>query len=140
MLYDMTWRIPREQVKILEKDNKSDLGSVSTGSWAEGNRANLKLSAKQAIANGVRVAVKRYTQNRNLTFSKADLMRLKELKSLENENLNKFYGMCFNQQNEMIVMWILCQRGSLEDVLFNNDMKIGRNFQVSFAKDVVKVG
>ena len=140
MLYDMTWRIPREQVKILEKDNKSDLGSVSTGSWAEGNRANLKLSAKQAIANGVRVAVKRYTQNRNLTFSKADLMRLKELKSLENENLNKFYGMCFNQPNEMIVMWILCQRGSLEDVLFNNDMKIGRNFQVSFAKDVVKVG
>src|SRR3569623_1171591 len=99
----------------------------------------MKISAKQAISNGVRVAYKRYTQNRNLTFPKADLARMKELKLLENDNLNKFYGMCFNQQNELIVMWVLCQRGSLEDVLFNNDIKIGRNFQVSFAKDIDKV-
>lgn len=140
MLYDMTWRIPREQVRLLERDKKAvSMNSISTGSWVEGDKANMKLSAKQAIVNGVRVANKRFTQNRNLTFPKADLVRLKELKLLENDNLNKFYGMCFNQQNEMIVMWMLCQRGSLEDVLFNNDMKIGRNFQVSFAKDVVKV-
>jgi hypothetical protein len=52
--------------------------------------------------------------------------------------LNKFYGVCFNQQNEFIVLWLLCQRGSLEDVMFNAELKIGRNFQVSFAKDVVK--
>jgi hypothetical protein len=50
-----------------------------------------------------------------------------------------FYRLCFNQQNEFIVLWILCQRGSLEDVLFNDELKISRNFQVSFAKDVVKV-
>lgn len=33
---------------------------------------------------------------------------------VEFENLNKFYGIAFNQQNELIVLWILCQRGSLE--------------------------
>ena len=62
-----------------------------------------------------------------------------QLKLIENENLNKFYGIAFNQQNELIVMWLLCNRGSLEDILFNEDMKLGYNFQVSFAKDVVKV-
>lgn len=98
------------------------------------------MSAKQALANGVRCAYKRYQQTRNINFQKADLTRLKELKLIENENLNKFYGICFNQQNEFLVLWILCQRGSLEDVLFNEELKISRNFQVSFAKDVVKVG
>jgi hypothetical protein len=77
------------------------------------------------------------------------------LRLIENDNLNKFYGISFNQQAEMIVMWLYCPRGSLEvicpriqkflcknlqDILFNDEMKLGRNFQVSFAKDVVKVG
>lgn len=33
---------------------------------------------------------------------------------MEYENLNKFYGISFNQQNELLVLWILCGRGSLE--------------------------
>uniref|UniRef100_A0A7E4V5L5 Guanylate cyclase n=1 Tax=Panagrellus redivivus TaxID=6233 RepID=A0A7E4V5L5_PANRE len=144
MLYDMTWRIPREHVRLLEKDcSKSDpsIGkSIASGSFAGslGSKANSRISAKQAICNGVRVAYKRYQQTRNLTFPKADLMRLKELKLIENDNLNKFYGICFNQQNELLVLWVLCQRGSLEDVLFNEELKLNRNFQASFAKDVVK--
>ncbi|CAD5234238.1 unnamed protein product [Bursaphelenchus xylophilus] len=145
LLYDMTWRIPREQVRLLEGNaggrsessiGKSTLGSSAGGSI--GSRINSRLSAKQAIANGVRCAYKRYQQTRNISFPKNDLSRLKELKLIENDNLNKFYGMCFNQQNEVIVLWILCQRGSLEDVLFNEELKISRNFQISFAKDVVK--
>jgi len=103
-----------------------------------GSKANSRLQAKQAVANGVKCAYKRYQQTRNISFNKHDLSRLKELKIMENENLNKFYGICFNQQNEFICLWILCQRGSLEDVLFNTDLKIGKNFQASFAKDVVK--
>jgi hypothetical protein len=47
---------------------------------------------------------------------------------MENENLNKFYGICFNQQNEFITLWLLCQRGSLEDVVYNPDLKISRWF------------
>ncbi|KAH7726719.1 GCY-9 protein [Aphelenchoides avenae] len=142
MLYDMTWRIPREQVRLLsEGNNQSAVGkslhSVSQGSVGS-TTVDARLAAKQAVANGVRCAYKKYLQTRNITFQKADLARLKELKLTEYENLNKFYGMCFNQQNELVVLWVLCQRGNLEDILFNDDMKVGRNFQVSFAKDVVK--
>ncbi|KAI1709792.1 adenylate and guanylate cyclase catalytic domain-containing protein [Ditylenchus destructor] len=150
MLYDMTWRIPREQIRLLETvttgKSESSLGkssigkSFSSGSFqgSVGSKANARLSAKQAVANGVRCSYKRFIQTRNITFPKLDLSRLKELKLIENENLNKFYGISFNQQNELIVLWLLCQRGSLEDVMFNDELKISRNFQVSFAKDMVK--
>ncbi|KAI6244143.1 Protein kinase domain-containing protein [Aphelenchoides fujianensis] len=131
MLYDMTWRISRDQVRLLDGHggrSESSIGkSTLSGSGGSlGSRANNRLSAKQAIANGVRCSYKRYKQTRNITFNKNDLARLKELKLSENENTNKFYGISFNQ------------RGSLEDVLFNEELKISRNFQVSFCKDVVK--
>uniref|UniRef100_A0A0K0FWN0 Guanylate cyclase n=1 Tax=Strongyloides venezuelensis TaxID=75913 RepID=A0A0K0FWN0_STRVS len=144
----MTWRLPREQVKLLENgigasSAKSDpsLGySERSGSvvGSLSSRANTKLSAQQALCNGVKLAYKKYRQTRNLTFPKKELIILKELKLIEHENLNKFYGICFNQQNEFIVLWLLCQRGSLEDVLFNEDLKLSHNFLVSFTKDVVK--
>ncbi|CAI5456087.1 unnamed protein product [Caenorhabditis angaria] len=144
LLYDMTWRIPRESVKLLEGKSKSEhsLASKSQSSGSFSGSMNSKqnglIAAKQAVTNGVKLAIKRYQQVRNLTFPKSELRMLKELKILENENLNKFYGISFNQQNEFIVMWILCSRGSLEDILFNDELKLGKNFQVSFAKDVVK--
>lgn len=143
----MTWRIQRENVRLLvnsvSSKSETSLGASSVGSGSiggsYGSKANSRLSAKQALANGVRCSYKIYQQTRNINFPKSDLARLKELKLAENENLNKFYGICFNQQNEFVVLWILCQRGSLEDVLFNEELKISRNFQVSFVKDVVKV-
>ncbi|KAI6244141.1 Guanylate cyclase [Aphelenchoides fujianensis] len=110
-------------------------GSISNSTTS---KANNRLSARQAMVNGVKCAFKRYRQTRNVTFTKNELTQLKELKFMENENLNKFVGISFGQENEFIVLWVLCQRGSLEDVLFNDELKITYNFQVSFAKDVCK--
>jgi hypothetical protein len=114
--------------KTVSHDSSSLGGSI-------GSKANSRLSAQQAVANGVKCSYKRYAQTRSVTFNKHDLARLKELKAMENDNLNKwghwkaerkqlitaiclchfrFYGISFNQQNEFIVLWLLQQRGSLE--------------------------
>ncbi|KAL3103382.1 hypothetical protein niasHS_002568 [Heterodera schachtii] len=119
-----SWIVQTKSMSIRSRSQESHSYDESIGS-----KANSRLLAKQALANGVKCAFKRYQQNRSISFNKNDLSRLKELKIMENENLNK---------NELIVLWLLCQRGSLEDVLFNAELKIGRNFQVSFTKDVVK--
>ncbi|KHN76072.1 Atrial natriuretic peptide receptor 1 [Toxocara canis] len=143
-LYDMTWRIPRDDIRLVTGGSKSDLSryTSTSGSFAESepspNAIISSFGVQQAVCNGVRLAARIYAQNRNLAFVKSELKLLKEMKLLENENLNKFFGISFNQQNEFIVLWIFCQRGSLEDILFNDELKLGRNFQISFAKDVVK--
>ncbi|VDN82618.1 unnamed protein product [Brugia pahangi] len=134
-LYDMTWRIARESVRLLDlHTGKSVNGSVISNE----SNTNQMLSMERAICNGVKLSVRRYHQTRNITFPKNELQILKQLKMLENENLNKFYGICFNQQNELLILWTFVTRGSLGDIIFNNEMKLNRNFLVSFAKDVVK--
>lgn len=109
-------KIQKFMIFFFQRSEGSMGKSLSSVSYAESanSKADGRIAAKQAVANGVRVAFKRYKQTRNLTFPKAELVRLKELKLLEHENLNKFYGISFNQQNELIVMWVLCPRGSLE--------------------------
>uniref|UniRef100_A0A915M9J1 Guanylate cyclase domain-containing protein n=2 Tax=Meloidogyne TaxID=189290 RepID=A0A915M9J1_MELJA len=94
MLYDMTWRIPREQVRLLEERSRKS-GSTSAHSktlshdssslqGSIGSRANSRLSAKQAVANGVKCSYKRYAQTRSVTFNKHDLARTE--KRRENNN------------------------------------------------------
>ncbi|KAE9415626.1 hypothetical protein Angca_007637, partial [Angiostrongylus cantonensis] len=144
LLYDMTWRIPRDSIRFMDsKQSEHSLASrsQSSGSFSGSIGSKPMVSARQAMSNGVRIVFIRFQQTRNVTFPKAELKLLKEagLKLTENENLNKFYGIAFNQQNEFVVMWLFCSRGSLEDILFNDELKLGRNFQVSFAKDIVKV-
>lgn len=102
--------------------------SFGSSSYAGSANGDGKIAAKQAIVNGVRVAFKHYRQTRNLTFPKLELARLKELKLMEHENLNKFYGISFNQQNELMVLWVLCPRGSLEVNSKNLFMHIHRTF------------
>ncbi|VDO42074.1 unnamed protein product, partial [Haemonchus placei] len=119
LLYDMTWRIPRDSIQLVESNKSKSEHSLasksqSSGSFSGSVGSKQVLSANQAMSNGVRIAIKRFQQMRNITFPKSELKLLKELKLVENENLNKFYGIAFNQQNDFIVMWIFCTRGSLE--------------------------
>lgn len=86
MLYDMTWRIPREQVRLLEVRSRRS-GTVGSKSFTSDSfngsvdteTANARLGAKQANANGVRCSYKRFQQTRNITFNKEELSRLKEV-------------------------------------------------------------
>ena len=86
MLYDMTWRIPREQVRLLEVRSRRS-GTVGSKSFTSDSfngsvdteTANARLGAKQASANGVRCAYKRFQQTRNIAFNKEELSHLKEV-------------------------------------------------------------
>lgn len=56
--------------------------SIGSGSFngSTGSRLNARLSARQAIVNGVKCSYKKFQQMRNITFVKSDLGRLKEVK------------------------------------------------------------
>ncbi|VDK45518.1 unnamed protein product [Anisakis simplex] len=144
-LNQMIWRVPREDIRFAVARSKSDLSRYTgqSGSFLDSDASRsvvmTTFGTQQVICNGIRLEARTYIQNRHLTFVRKELKLLKAVKLLENDNLNKFYGISFNQPNEFIVLWNYCQRGSLEDILFNEELKLGRNFQISFAKDVVKV-
>ena len=84
----------------------------------------------------VRVAIKRinlhqFTLNRHL------LIELKHIKELQHDNLVRFYGACLDPIYPVLVTEY-CPRGSLQDILEEDEMKIDWNFKQSLIMDILK--
>ena len=57
---------------------------------------------------------------------------------MRHENLNPFVGCTVDSPN-VYVLTRFCERGSLEDLLSNDDIKMDMVFKISFAMDIANV-
>ena len=60
------------------------------------------------------------------------------MKEARHENVNVFVGAVVEGTNTCLLM-NLCQKGSLADVLENDDLQVDFMFKMSFAMDVISV-
>lgn len=49
--------------------------------------------------------------------------------------------MCFNDPSErnLMLLWKFCSRGSLQELLHNEDIRLEESFKNAFIRDIVKV-
>ena len=60
------------------------------------------------------------------------------MKEFNHENVNTFVGLS-QDQTGVTVLWTFCSKGSLYEILGNNDIKVDFNFAISFAEDIAQV-
>uniref|UniRef100_A0A914VGT2 Uncharacterized protein n=1 Tax=Plectus sambesii TaxID=2011161 RepID=A0A914VGT2_9BILA len=61
-------------------------------------------------------------------------------KQATHDNLNTFVGLTYNNlSNECLFLWKLCTRGSLQDIVANEDLMLDMDFKASFINDIIKV-
>lgn len=63
---------------------------------------------------------------------------LKMLRDIRHDNLNAFIGACTEPPNICIITEY-CTRGSLKDVLENDDVKLDNMFIASLVGDIIRV-
>ena len=78
-----------------------------------------------------RIKLQQFSLNRHL------LIELKQIKELQHDNLVRFYGACLDPVYPMLVTEY-CPRGSLQDILEEDEMKIDWNFKQSLMNDILK--
>ncbi|XP_072918627.1 atrial natriuretic peptide receptor 2-like isoform X2 [Hemitrygon akajei] len=86
------------------------------------------------IYDGRTVAIK-WIQKKTFNLSKTIRQEVKEVRELDHPNLCKFIGGSVEVPNVTIVTEY-CPKGSLSDVLFNEDIPLNWGFRLSFATDV----
>lgn len=83
----------------------------------------------------IRVAVK-YLQEIKIELSRDQLIELKVMKDLSHDNLVKFHGACLDIPNCILSEY--CPKGSLQDILENENVKLDSTFKMSLIMDVVR--
>ncbi|XP_074669735.1 atrial natriuretic peptide receptor 1-like [Strix aluco] len=86
--------------------------------------------------DGRTVAIKKIMK-KAFTLSKSIRKEVKQVRELDHPNLCKFIGGCIEVPNVAIVTEY-CPKGSLHDVLLNEDIPLNWGFRFSFATDIAQ--
>uniref|UniRef100_A0A914YU24 Guanylate cyclase n=1 Tax=Panagrolaimus superbus TaxID=310955 RepID=A0A914YU24_9BILA len=58
------------------------------------------------------------------------------MKQFVHDNLNPFLGMAFNEKDEMLLLWKFCSRGTVQDIIYNDDVNLDSKFHAAFVRDI----
>ncbi|XP_041349917.1 atrial natriuretic peptide receptor 1-like isoform X1 [Gigantopelta aegis] len=153
-LAEMNWRVRWEDVMIgsPEKNRKLERqGSrmslnrrASYNSDCSGDTIAVhmrdvnskQLFTKTGYYKGAIVAVKQIPKQ-CITIHKPLLMEVKRIKDLQNDHVVRFVGACIDSPHQCILTEY-CPKGSLQDVLENDQIKLDWMFRYSIMQDIVR--
>lgn len=134
----MTWKI--DYIDISMKKSKRGIGSQLSRSAFSLNdhcsstgTVNLNFT-RTAEYNGQIVALKTSPLSA-VQLTMTDLVELKGMRDFLHPNVNPFVGACIDPPN-ICCLFLYGSKGSLQDVLENDDIKLEWTFKVAILKDI----
>ncbi|XP_052799084.1 atrial natriuretic peptide receptor 1-like [Mya arenaria] len=114
--------------------NGSDTGTVRSGAVSGYSMARGQIFTTVADHKGQLVALKRSTRKK-VPHDRNFLLQIKHLIAMKHGNVTSFVGVC--PEPEFICsVWEYCCKGSIQDVIENDDIKLDTMFKLSIAVDV----
>ncbi|XP_058821835.1 atrial natriuretic peptide receptor 1 isoform X1 [Topomyia yanbarensis] len=86
---------------------------------------------------GCKVAIKKINIH-NLNLNRSLMLEFKRMKDLQHDHLVRFYGACLEPNPEPFILTEYCPKGSLQDILENETIKLDWMFKLSLMHDIVK--
>ena len=141
----MTWKIDINEIRFGSSQRRASMARMSivlAGSQGSLNsRETMYGEGKQMYMatgyyKGSRVALKKI-QAENISMNRELLIELKQMKDVQHDHLVRFVGACLDHSNPYLVTEY-CPRGSLQDILEEEEMDLDWNFKYSLINDIVK--
>ncbi|XP_077978153.1 atrial natriuretic peptide receptor 1-like [Glandiceps talaboti] len=159
-LLSMRWKIHYDEIQMIASGSQQRMGltsrfgsqgdvpregSKNLGSTSTKNSEDMKSSTttksmqyfcKTGIYKGVQVALKKIKKE-HMQINRNVLVEFNEIRDINHDNLNLMIGACVVPPH-LYLVWQYCPKGSLQDVLENDDVKLDHAFKISFIMDIVK--
>ena len=141
-LMSTDWKADWDSIKLKQARQKSSMKSlmsmISMMSTTSGKKGEDKLVCKnQGQWNGRDVVVKLLDKD-DVELSDDIRWEIKQMRDVKHPNLCLFVGACIDQSHVAILNEV-CGKGSLEDILSNDDIDLGWDFRYSMLKVCSKV-
>ncbi|XP_077987402.1 atrial natriuretic peptide receptor 1-like [Glandiceps talaboti] len=132
---EMLWKICPDDIIFEEKTVHSLSSKISLPS-SRGDANEEQVFAKIGIYKGSRQAIKPI-DSRKMNLTQQILLELKQLRDVNHANLTRFIGACVEPAKPCLVIEY-CPKGSLQDILENESIKLDWMFRYSLLFDIVK--
>uniref|UniRef100_F6SW71 Guanylate cyclase n=1 Tax=Ciona intestinalis TaxID=7719 RepID=F6SW71_CIOIN len=130
--HDVTFKSKINQLKsdqLTLKQRKTSAGSlISDKVW--GGLTTLALYKDKTV-------VVKLTNRRKVELTRRVLMELKHMRDITHDHLTRFEGACVEWPH-ICVLTEYCRKGSLRDILLNEEIQLDWMFRVSLMNDLVK--
>ncbi|CAK8674541.1 unnamed protein product [Clavelina lepadiformis] len=119
----------RKNERVFENERKTSAGSlISDKVW--GGLTTLATYKDKTV-------VVKLTNRKKVDLTRAVLMELKHMRDVTHEHLTRFEGACIDWPH-ISVLNEYCRKGSLRDILQNEELQLDWMFRVSLMNDLVK--
>ncbi|KAG5890712.1 hypothetical protein JTB14_016542 [Gonioctena quinquepunctata] len=147
-LNNMSWRIRPEEVHLESGKtfgSKLAIQKLSETYGLTSCRASItscnslqatKIFTTVGVYRGSRVAIKKIIRKK-VDINKKLLWEIKQVRDVTHENTVRFLGACIESPT-VLILTEYCPKGSLKDVLENEDIHLDWNFRMSLIYDIVK--
>ncbi|XP_045214115.2 receptor-type guanylate cyclase Gyc76C-like [Mercenaria mercenaria] len=138
----LLWRINREDLKtpdsMASNGRRDSFGSRMTLSQlsVDSRMSFTQVYARTGGYKGQIVALKMY-EKKNLYFNRKMKKEMKLMRDLRHSNINTFLGACIDPP-VFIIVTEYCSKGSLLDILENEDLKLDSMFIFSIIRDILQ--
>lgn len=136
----LLWKIDSTDIKgYFNNDivsSPSKLSLVSAASF--GSRCSNQVFTTTGKFRGVVVRIKELKFARKRDISRDIMKEMRLLRDLRHDNINSFIGACVEPMRILLVT-DYCAKGSLYDIIENEDIKLDDLFIASLIHDLIKV-
>ncbi|CAI4231808.1 unnamed protein product [Auanema sp. JU1783] len=129
------WRIYRDDFRAVTEDEMKSMLSIGS---TRTKMSNMSSFAKHhaILGTNTHASFHLYPQRRPISFNRMDMQLLSQMKQAVHDNINPFLGMSFNENEEMVLLWKYCSRGTLQDIIYNEEVVLDNKFHGAFVRDI----
>ncbi|XP_032687891.1 atrial natriuretic peptide receptor 1-like isoform X4 [Odontomachus brunneus] len=146
----MTWKVHWDDVMVLSnvktrgsmysliahKFRGSQLTIYSEDNMSMPDGVDRNVYVPTGLYKNSKVAIKEIPRNK-VEISRPLLLELKRMKDLQHDHLVRFYGACLEPPH-CCLLTEYCPKGSLQDILENDQIKLDHVFKRSLVHDIVR--
>uniref|UniRef100_A0A914E701 Guanylate cyclase n=1 Tax=Acrobeloides nanus TaxID=290746 RepID=A0A914E701_9BILA len=130
-----TWRVFRDDMRVISEEEMKSMLSIGSSKTKMSNIGRFN-KHHAIIGTNTHASFHMYPQRRPIKFNREDMQTLNSIKQAVHDNLNPFLGMAFNEKEEMLLLWKFCSRGTVQDIIYNDEVALDAQFHAAFVRDI----